>query len=295
MDMPFRVVGGWTTKKITSEKVWLTITRILALVRFGMLNRFDLALNHMSHPHNVATGVLRKRNVSFVDYERQPANRYSLRFVNRIFVPQCLGYAPFQPLGISPHKFKTYAGMKEDVYLSDFEPNTGFRDRYAEIPWHRKVIVVVRPPATSIYHHFDNPFFDALMAYLAKQENVFLVLLPRFPGQLKQLRALAPEAWSPQQVMDGPQLIYHADLVISAVGTMNRESVVLNTPAYSAFCGAMGAIDQGLIREGKMIHITKENDFANIRFVKKKYDEKYKPRHPEIVNDIVESLIGSKN
>jgi predicted glycosyltransferase len=52
--------------------------------------------------------------------------------------------------------------------------------------------------------------------------------------------------------VDGPALLHEADLVLSAGGSMNREAVVLGVPTWTVFAGAMGAVDEALIRAGRM-------------------------------------------
>ncbi len=56
----------------------------------------------------------------------------------------------------------------------------------------------------------------------------------------------------PEQVVDAQSLVAFADLVISAGGTMNREAVALGTPVYTTFEGRLGAVDEGLLREGRL-------------------------------------------
>ncbi len=56
----------------------------------------------------------------------------------------------------------------------------------------------------------------------------------------------------PQHAIDAQSLIAHADLVISAGGTMNREAVALGTPVYTTFEGRLGAVDERLIAEGRL-------------------------------------------
>jgi uncharacterized protein len=40
--------------------------------------------------------------------------------------------------------------------------------------------------------------------------------------------------------------------VISAGGTMNREAVALRTPVFTTFEGRLGAVDETLLREGRL-------------------------------------------
>ena len=56
----------------------------------------------------------------------------------------------------------------------------------------------------------------------------------------------------PAKPVDGPSLVYAADLVVSAGGTMNREAALLGTPTWTTFAGELGAVDRMLIDEGRM-------------------------------------------
>ena len=49
-----------------------------------------------------------------------------------------------------------------------------------------------------------------------------------------------------------PDVSLYADLVISAGGTMNREAVALGVPVFTTFEGRLGAVDEGLLREGRL-------------------------------------------
>ena len=56
----------------------------------------------------------------------------------------------------------------------------------------------------------------------------------------------------PAKPVDGPSLVYAADLVVSAGGTMNREAALLGTPTWTTFAGELGAVDRMLIDTGRM-------------------------------------------
>jgi hypothetical protein len=43
---------------------------------------------------------------------------------------------------------------------------------------------------------------------------------------------------------------------VSAGGTMNREAVALGVPVYTTFGGRLGAVDELLIREGRLIPLS---------------------------------------
>ncbi len=79
----------------------------------------------------------------------------------------------------------------------------------------------------------------------------------------------ASKAMVPARALDGPNLLYYADVVASAGGTMNREAAVLGTPAYTVFEGLIGSVDAWLIAQGRLGLIRSEADIAAITFTKK--------------------------
>ena len=51
---------------------------------------------------------------------------------------------------------------------------------------------------------------------------------------------------------------------------MTREAAALGVPAYSVFSGKMGAVDERLVREGRLTMIKKPDAVDKIQFVKRK-------------------------
>ncbi len=76
-----------------------------------------------------------------------------------------------------------------------------------------------------------------------------------------------PRVRRPPHAIDAQSLIAHADLVISAGGTMNREAVALGAPVYTTFEGRLGAVDERLIAEGRLRKLT---DPAELSFAKRR-------------------------
>jgi predicted glycosyltransferase len=64
--------------------------------------------------------------------------------------------------------------------------------------------------------------------------------------------------------VDGLNLIWHADLVVSGGGTMNREAAALRVPVYSIFRGKIGAVDHQLQKEGRLILVETVEDVDRI-------------------------------
>ncbi len=66
----------------------------------------------------------------------------------------------------------------------------------------------------------------------------------------------------PSAVVDGLNLIWFSDLLVSGGGTMNREATALGVPVYSIFLGAIGAVDRHLQQTGRLILIESVADIA---------------------------------
>ena len=154
-------------------------------------------------------------------------------------------------------KVRAYEGLKEEYYLADFEPDEAV---LAELGLDRaKPIVVVRtPPEVSLYHRFENDLFRGVLERLRGHQAV---VLPRTPAQREEL-ARAGGFVVPERAIDAQSLIAFSDLVISAGGTMNREAVALGTPVYTTFEGRLGAVDELLLREGRMQRLSNPDEIA---------------------------------
>jgi predicted glycosyltransferase len=139
-------------------------------------------------------------------------------------------------------------------------------------------VVTVRPPATEAHYH--NPesegLFDAVMKRAYQTADVRVVLLPRNRAQGERIRVDHPEWFKdgktviPGSALDGMNLIWHSDLVVSGGGTMNREAAALGVPVYSIFRGTIGAVDLHLKSEGRLVLLESLNDVQEkLKFTRK--------------------------
>ena len=222
-------------------------SRSFELARWARPQRFDLALGHGSNDVSVAAAALRIRRATMFDYEWASVQHHlNCRLASVVVVPDAIPAARLRRYGAAG-KLRTYPGLKEEYYLADFEPSTAVLDELGLDP--REPIVVVRtPPSVSLYHRFHNELFSAV---LERVRGAQAVVLPRVASQRAELVA-AGGFVVPDHAIDAPSLIAHADLVVSAGGTMNREAVALRTPVWTTFEGRLGAVDEQLIASGRM-------------------------------------------
>ena len=150
---------------------------------------------------------------------------------------------------LDPQSILRYPGIKEDVYVPRFQPDPSIQTQLGLE--HGKLIVTLRPPAEEARYHRPESdlLFSAVVARLKETPNTKVILLPRNGKQEHAIRQAWPEPFAsgqfvvPAQVVDGLNLIWYSDLVISGGGTMNREAAALGVPVYSIFRGKIGSVD----------------------------------------------------
>lgn len=236
-------------------KVLGTLWRSLQLAPIILKEKPKISISHGSRALIILSALLRIPTIVIFDYE------YSKSLP---FLKPALGIAPaFIDSPEIATQFKLglrgYQGLKEDIYASTFKPdpsilkNLGLKKD--------DLIVTIRPPATEAHYH--NPesetlFFD-VVEYLGSVPELRMVILPR---NEKTQRDLIYDTWPqwckkgkiiiPDHALNGLDLIWYSDMVISGGGTMNREAASLGIPVYSIFRGRIGAVDRYLAKEGRL-------------------------------------------
>jgi len=255
-----------------SDKAGSLVQRTGALIRWARGRGFDLAVSHNSYSQILAARALRLKTVTLMDYEYQPANHLAFRLSSRIIVPRVFPEDVLLGYGARLRKVRRYDGTKEDVYLADFEPDPRFACKLRELGVSRDdVLVVLRPPAhEALYHRFENELFDALLERLCAHPSAKVILLPRNASQRAVYAARASEKLIlPSRALDGANLIASSDLVVSAGGTMNREAAALGIPAVSIYAGKWAAVDEELVRQGRLLRISTRDDLERLPVAKK--------------------------
>jgi uncharacterized protein len=234
--------------------------RSLALLRWARGRRFDLALGHGSNDITVAAALLRIPCSTTFDYEWATVQHtVNCRLAHTVVVPDLIPAERLYRYG-ARGKIAAYPGLKEEYYLADFTPDPAVLHELSLDPA-QPIAVVRTPPAVSLYHRFENDLFGEVLHRLQGAQTV---VLPRTPEQRAEL-ARAGGFIVPEQAIDAQSLIAHADLVVSAGGTMNREAVALGTPVYTVFEGRLGAVDERLIADGRLARLTGADQVALVK------------------------------
>jgi predicted glycosyltransferase len=254
-------------------KIIGTLWRSLQLLPIVLRERPDSSMSHGSRPLVLLSALLGIPTALLFDYE------YAKTLP---FVKPTLGVAPevIDNSGLAK-RFKrglrSYQGLKEDVYVSSFKPDPSILREFDLTD--RDIVVTIRPPASEAHYH--NPDADRLflevVEFLGSTQDVRMIILPR---NEKTQRELVYQTWPkwcaerriiiPDRVVDGLNLVWHSDFVISGGGTMNREAAALGVPVYSIFRGKLGAVDRYLAQHHRLILIESVEDVrAKIRPVRR--------------------------
>lgn len=258
--LPCRVIGSHYGKN-KALKVLCNCLRTIQLAPTAATSCVDLAISHGARAQLLVSKVFRIPTMMLHDYE------YSTKtgFIESdwLLVPDVI---PQGAMSRKEGRVLRYPGLKEDVYIPRLRPDPSVLTQFGISP--NEIVVVVRPPATEAHYH--NPESEVLFAetirYLGSIHGVRAITLPRNARQGKQLRAEWQELIAdgrmiiPGSPVDGVNLIWFSDLVVSGGGTMNREAAALGVPVYSIFRGKIGAVDHWLVEQGRLTLIQSPED-----------------------------------
>jgi predicted glycosyltransferase len=200
-----------------------------------------------------------------MDFEHQPANNLAFRLARRVLIPDALPVEAVRRQGATAAKTVRYPGLKEAIYIGDFEPNASVLADLGVDRGSGPVVVVRTPPSRALYHRFDNPLFAQVLDRMESETGAQFVVLPRHPEQRDQIvaRGLA-NVTVPEAPVESRSLVYESDLVIGAGGTMNREAALIGIPTLSAYAGEQPAVDAWLERTGALRRITSADEIGPI-------------------------------
>jgi len=272
-----KVVGGHYGKNKVL-KVLGNLLRTMQLIPTAARFHADLAISHGSRAQVLACKALGIPTVMMHDYEH--STKTGFIEADWVFMPDVI---PGNSMASRPEQVFKYPGLKEDVYVPQFVPDPSLLSHLGISPDH--IVVTLRPPATEAHYH--NPEAEQLFAealrFLSENPRVRAVVIPRNMKQGDQLRRDWADLISsgsmiiPADALDGLNLIWFSDLMISGGGTMNREAAALGVPVYSVFRGKIGAVDKYLAQNGRLTLL------ENIEDVRTKIvlEQRNRPSQPE--------------
>jgi hypothetical protein len=278
-------------------KVWGLVVRASKLVSYitNLPKRPSVAVSHGSRSMVIAAKWLRIPVLTMYDYEFTETAIFN-RFSDKVLVPDRL---PDDVLtGVAQAQLVKYAGIKEELYIRNFQVDSNFRSDHLGVS-ENMVLAVLRPPATTANYHDDKSavLLDDVMRFLLNAENVFTVIVPRTRQQAREMQMAALNVSVPadrytilEEAVDGLQLTRAADLLISGGGTMNREAALLGVPVYSIFAGRHGALDRAMEGEGQITFIRDARDLSKIRLEPRDRSRKANTLTDRVEKSVIEQI-----
>jgi uncharacterized protein len=291
-NLPCKVIGGHCGKN-KLLKILCNCLRAAQLSPTALRVRPDLALSHGSRAQVLICKALGIPTLMIHDYEH--STKTGFVEADWILMPDVI------PDGVMSKRTKgilKYPGLKEDVYIHRFEPD---RSILSDLGISKEdLVVTLRPPATEAHYHRPESeiLFTETLRFLADKAHIRVVALPRNAKQNRRLRKdwaaliAAGRMLIPQAPLNGLNLIWFSDLVISGGGTMSREAAALGVPVYSIFRGTIGAVDKYLAQKGRLTLVENTRDIqTKIRLVRwnrpLQPENRNRPALQSIVNNVL--------
>ena len=268
--------------------------RALQLIPAILKEKPDLAVSNGSRSQLIVSAFLGIRCLFMGDYEF--ATNWAFIRPTCLLVPEVI---PTAALRLDANRILKYRGIKEDVYVPRFVPERSIRPQLNLDE--NDIMVTIRPAASEAHYH--NPesdkLFDAAVKFLSESRDVRLVALPRTEKQAMELK----ERWHdlfqsgsmrmPNGVVNGLNLIWHSDLVLSAGGTMNREAAALGVPVYSVFRGHIGSVDRYLAQQGRLELLQSVEEVqTKIRLERRNRPPRPPDSNGTVLSSIVEHIVA---
>jgi predicted glycosyltransferase len=260
-----RCVGGASPAGMR-VKGQAMLDRVGRLRRWAVEHRPDVALSHNSYGQIAAAWTLGIPTVTAMDYEHQPANHLAFRMADRILLPDALPLRAVRRYGARERKVIRYPGLKEELYLGEGPIDTEIVSRLGiERPPGSALVVTRTPPSGAAYHRGHNSLYLKALEVIARQPQTRCVVLTRRSEQRNIVASLElPDCTIPERATDARSLLFAADLVLGAGGTMTREAALIGVPTVSVFAGRPAAVEDWLEARGALRRLRSLAEVASV-------------------------------
>jgi predicted glycosyltransferase len=280
--------------KHTLAKLTGLVVRVLQMAPTVLREKPDLAISHGSRSLFLLSSLLRIPTLTIFDYEHTAwISGFKPSWA---MAPEIVPQESISSRGHGVGRLLRYPGIKEDVYAPSFKPDPKIREKLGVGA--SDLLVTVRPPANEAHYH--NPesekLLDAVFDLFSHQPGTKVILVPRTPKQGAEIRQKWPQLFErgqmsiPEHVVDGLDLIWTSDLVISGGGTMNREAAALGVPVYSIFRGTIGAVDHYLAEHGRLVLLESPADVRNKLKIERRM---HSARPPMAVSKTLQAIVDN--
>lgn len=262
-----RVIGKDYQNGFKKSLNYLTRTLVLLI----SVKSFEIAVSQENVMSVAVAKIKNKKSISFCD------NDLKFKQNNNIFqkieskVRSKADYI-FVPLACEDNfkkniknkkKIISYNGFKEDIYVADYRPDSEFLKKVSYDEF-----VVLRPEALGSFYVNEKKSLVPDLLRLFSRENINVIYLPRDRADFDYAKEF--DVYIPRNPLNGLDLCYYSDVVLTGSGTMAREAACLGKPSVSFFPGKkLLSVDRKLIEEQKMLHSRDPEEITNYVLSKK--------------------------
>lgn len=275
------------------HKILNLIDRARLLRREVKTRPVTLAVSHGSRTQLLAAASMGIRTLVMDDYEYSDQTLARL-FASGMLIPQAIPEDRLKKTGMWTEHLIRYDGFKEEVYLPSFIPDSNFRASLG-VP-ETIILVTMRPPSISANYHDpkSEALFRECLEFFSSSTGVLCLIANRTDAE----RRLVPDhllssgaARILETAVDGLQLLWASDIVVSGGGTMNREAALLGVPAYSVFSGLRPAMDEHLVKTGKLKFLESKHDIEAIPMVARDRTVQCNPTYNSLASKIADIIL----
>jgi len=220
--------------------------------------KYDLSISCGSDSAIWHSKLNRKRSIAFGDNDTARQWIYG-RFVDYACFPDAIPKKVLEKQGLAG-KLHQYNGYKEDVYISYYEPDKKF---FSKIPYEN--YIVIRPENIHA-NYLRSSNVESITPELLKgcaKKGYKIIYLPRYAQDREYCQGLS-NIFIPETPLNGLDLCYYADAVLTGAGTLAREAACLGVPSFSFYAGKqLLAVDKKMISENKIIFSRDPSEIIN--------------------------------
>jgi predicted glycosyltransferase len=271
-------------------KLYKLIWRNIKLYRH--LPSFDYNISSSFEAAQVSW-LKRKPAIFFDDNEIAPNWVYS-KFVKHVFIPIHINKKLFIKDGVHDSKIVQYNGYKEHIYIADYQPDPDFMK---SLPFDS--FITIRPEnlkASYVPDQASSIVPELVRTLIDQGQNI--LYLPRYKDDQDYVGSHR-QVFTPDQPLNGLDVCYYSDAVLTGAGTFAREAAILGTPAISFFAGKkLLSVDESMVKSKMMHHSRDVNTIINILASSKKSPpqfEESKKVQKEVINLLKNIVLKSEN
>jgi uncharacterized protein len=265
------------------SKIYELISRELQLL--SNLSDFDYSLS-TNYEAPLASWLKRKPSFVFDDNDISPNWLYA-KFAKYVISPNNIDKDAMFRMGIKNKQLVTYNGFKENIYIADYRPNPIF---LAQLPF--TDFITVRPEniqASYVPSGRRSIVPQLIESLIAKGYNV--LYLPRYKSD-RDYVSKNDKLFIPTSPLNGLDVCYYSNAVLTGAGTFSREAAVMGTPAVSFFAGDEFLGVDKIMFSKKMVFFSRNvNDIVN--FVEKSKKKEFNRQQSVDVQNELFSILDT--